>query len=69
MTTTTFVNGSTLTDAGWFNDVDALTYDVFGAPTTGKGALTSLGNQAGFAPWTTTGSSTAYTLTPTPAST
>jgi len=27
MATTVFVNGSTLTDAGWFNDVDAITYD------------------------------------------
>ena len=27
MATTTFTNGVTLTDAGWFNDVDAITYD------------------------------------------
>ena len=27
MATTVFVNGSTLTDEGWFNDVDAITYD------------------------------------------
>lgn len=27
MATTNFVNGSTLTDAGWFNDVDALVYE------------------------------------------
>ena len=27
MATTTFTNGVTLSDAGWFNDVDAVTYD------------------------------------------
>jgi hypothetical protein len=27
MTTTVFTNGVTLTDAGWFNDVDAIAYD------------------------------------------
>lgn len=31
MTTTVFVNGVTLTDAPWFNDVDQITYDSDGA--------------------------------------
>lgn len=35
MTTTNYINGSTLTDAGWFNDVDAHVYELFGA-TGGK---------------------------------
>src|SRR3990167_1087511 len=34
MATTTFVNGSTLTDDDWYNDVDALVYDVFNEKTT-----------------------------------
>lgn len=34
MTTTTFTNGVTLSDAGWFNDVDALVYDVFNGKST-----------------------------------
>ena len=34
MATTTFTNGVTLTDADWFNDVDALIYDVFNEKTT-----------------------------------
>lgn len=36
MTTTVFVNGSTLTDADWFNDTDRLVYAIFGdAPSGG----------------------------------
>lgn len=34
MTTTVFVNGVTLTDDGWFNDVDALRYDSGGSQYT-----------------------------------
>jgi hypothetical protein len=34
MSSTTFVNGVTLTDADWFNDVDALIYDVFNEKLT-----------------------------------
>src|SRR3990167_2441451 len=50
MTTTTFVNGVTLTDEDWFNDVDFLVYDIFGDSTTTASAaariapsITSLG--------------------------
>lgn len=34
MASTTFVNGVTLTDADWFNDTDALVYDVFNEKTS-----------------------------------
>jgi hypothetical protein len=51
------------------NDLNRLHYTILGDPATGKAALTSLGNQASYAPWTTGGTNTAYTLTPTPAST
>ena len=34
MTTTTFVNGVTLTDDDWFNDVNRLHYTLFNDPTT-----------------------------------
>lgn len=34
MASTSFVNGVTLTDAGWFNDTNAITYVVFNADTT-----------------------------------
>ena len=42
MTTTNFVNGTTLTEAAWFNDVDALLYDVFGGAATVAAARTAL---------------------------
>lgn len=42
MATTTFVNGATLSDAAWFNDVDAITYDVFNAATTAALARTAI---------------------------
>lgn len=42
MTTTTFVNGSTLTDEDWFNDVDFLVYDIFGDSTTTASAAARL---------------------------
>jgi hypothetical protein len=42
MSTTTFVNGVTLTDADWFNDVDALIYDVFNEKLTAGSAGTIL---------------------------
>jgi hypothetical protein len=32
MATTTFVNGVTLSDEDWFNDLDRLHYDIFGDP-------------------------------------
>ena len=47
MATTTFTNGVTLSDAGWFNDVDAITYD---------GATTQIlvgGGAGSIAVWTT----------------
>ena len=47
MATTTFSNGVTLTDEGWFNDVDAVTYD---------GATTKIlvgGGAGSVAVWTT----------------
>lgn len=42
MTTTTFQNGVTLTDDDWFNDVDFLTYDLFGDSTTTASAAARL---------------------------
>ncbi len=35
MTDTVFVNGTTLTDSDWFNDVNRLHYTIFGDPATG----------------------------------
>ena len=47
MSTTTFTNGVTLTDAGWFNDVDLITYD-------GTTSQILVGGGAGvIAAWTT----------------
>lgn len=69
MADTTYTDGATLLTADTMNDLNRLHYTIFGDPATGKAALTSLGNQASYAPWTTGGTSTAYTLTPTPAST
>lgn len=43
MSDTTFVNGVTLTDADWFNDVNRLHYTIFGDPTTKGDARGSLG--------------------------
>lgn len=45
MGTTTFTNGSTLTDAEWFNDTDAIVYDVFDAATSKLLARKALGIQ------------------------
>lgn len=46
MASTTFVNGVTLTDAGWFNDVNDLVYDLLGdttnAPSTRQAARDNL---------------------------
>lgn len=42
MTTTNFVSGVTKITADWANDVDALTYDVFGAAATVAAARTAL---------------------------
>ena len=39
MADTTFVNGVTLTDADWFNDVNRLHYNIFGDPSTGSAAI------------------------------
>lgn len=35
MSSTTFVNGVTLTDSDWFQDVDRLHYTIFGDPASG----------------------------------
>ena len=43
MADTTFVNGVTLTDADWFNDVNRLHYTIFGDPSTVGAARTNLG--------------------------
>lgn len=43
MTTTNFVDQTTLVPAAWLNDVDALTYDVFAAATTAALARSALG--------------------------
>jgi hypothetical protein len=48
LSTTTFINGITLTDDDWFNDVDAVVYDILGSPTTVAGAKDAL-----FPAWTT----------------
>lgn len=39
MASTNFVNGVTLTDAGWFNDVDSVAYDNFGDGSSKTGNL------------------------------
>lgn len=59
MTTTVFVNGVTLTDANWMNDVNVATYNVLGdsstPPTTAVGAMKNLFKQgANIASATTT---------------
>jgi hypothetical protein len=51
---TTFVNGSTLTDQDWFNDVNRLHYTIFGDPaSTGPLALTL--NSTEIMRWTSAG--------------
>lgn len=42
MTTTTFVNATTLTDADWFNDLDRLHYDIFSDPADIAAVKTAL---------------------------
>lgn len=42
MASTTFVNGVTLSDADWFNDVNRLHYTIFGDPADAAAARTSL---------------------------
>lgn len=42
MSSTTFVNGVTLTDEDWFNDLDRLHYDIMGDPATAVAALDAL---------------------------
>ena len=50
MATTNFVNGSTLSDDGWFNDVDALTYEGLLLANVKLGAfyISRAGTAAGF---------------------
>lgn len=43
MADTTFINGVTLTDADWFNDVNRLHYTIFGDPADDAAARTNLG--------------------------
>lgn len=43
MANTTFINGVTLTDADWFNDVNRLHYTIFGDPADAAAARTNLG--------------------------
>ena len=43
MTDTVFVNGTTLTDADWFNDVNRLHYTIFGDPADDAAARTGIG--------------------------
>ncbi len=43
MTTTVFVNGTTLSDADWFNDANRVIYDILGDPATAAAARTNLG--------------------------
>lgn len=50
MASTTFVNGSTLTDEDWFNDVDRLVYDIFGDPANDAAAATGIGLGTGDSP-------------------
>ncbi len=47
MVSKTFTDNITKVDADWANDVDALIYDVFGAPTTDAEARTNLGVNIG----------------------
>lgn len=47
MADTTFVNGVTLTDEDWFNDVNRLHYTIFGDPSN---AVTALANLSAVAP-------------------
>lgn len=42
MADTTFVNGATLTDADWFNDVNRLHYTIFGDPADDAAARTGI---------------------------
>lgn len=42
MSDTTFVNGVTLSDADWFNDVNRLHYTIFGDPATAIASLDAL---------------------------
>ena len=42
MSSTTFVNGVTLTDEDWFNDVDRVVYDILGDPAAGSNIVTTL---------------------------
>lgn len=42
MSSTGFVNGSTLTDAGWFNDADTVTYAALTSPS-GTNTITATG--------------------------
>ena len=42
MSDTVFVNGVTLSDADWFNDVDRLHYTIFGDPTDIAAVRTAL---------------------------
>lgn len=43
MATTTFVNGVTLSDADWFNDVDRVIYDILNDPADAAAIRTALG--------------------------
>lgn len=43
MTTTVFVNGATLTDADWFNDLNRLHYIILNDPTDASAVRTALG--------------------------
>lgn len=43
MADTTFVDGSTLTAADWFNDVNRLHYTIFGDPANADAARTNFG--------------------------
>src|SRR5690348_2218752 len=42
MSSTTFTNGVTLTDADWFNDVNRLHYTIFGDPADATAARNAL---------------------------
>jgi len=46
MADTTFVNGATLTDEDWFNDVNRLHYTILGDPANAAAARTGLGSTA-----------------------
>ena len=47
MTSTVFVNGVTLTDDDWFNDVNRLHYTIFGDPADISAVRSSLGITTG----------------------